>query len=383
MRRLHLHAICSFLAIVGFVAPAPSAPPASQPAGGDFLDQVKANFAGWDTDHDGELSATEIELAVHDPRTHGASAAAAAALRRAIRADSSAGPFTLEKIKRYIDDKTKFGAAARFEPMYEAARRKIDACHRVLFVSGAPKLQTLAQGRLGDCFLLATLGSLVEKDPQRLTRMLTSAGDGNFAADFPGRPKVLLPLPTDAEVAIGATTQNDGTWANAFETAVGQVLLDRQKHPTHATPYSIIGVGGSPHTVMEIITGHKVVRLACEAFQGKNRYTTDRAAKLDEFRDKLAAAQSAGRLIVGGTAGLGGPQVKVPGLYYNHSYAVLKYDRATDVVSFWNPMGNSFAPVGPPGLENGYETSHGRFEAPLTEAVEWFGAFSLETDEAL
>ena len=120
-------------------------------------------------------------------------------------------------------------------------------------------------------------------------------------------------------------------------------------------PYSIIGVGGSPHTPLGFLTGHTTERLGCEGFLKTDLSPADRAAKLDEIRDKLVAAQKAGKLIVGGTADIGGPQVKVPGLYYNHSYAVLNYGRATDTVTFWNPMGNRFTPKGPPGLADGYQ----------------------------
>ncbi len=69
------------------------------------------------------------------------------------------------------------------------------------------------------------------------------------------------------------------------------------------------------------------------------------------------------------------------GLFYDHSYGVLGYDRGPTVVTFWNPVGNAYKPKGPPGLEHGYPTSHGRFDCPLVEAVMWFGSFSVETDE--
>jgi hypothetical protein len=62
---------------------------------------------------------------------------------------------------------------------------------------------------------------------------------------------------------------------------------------------------------------------------------------------------------------------------------VLAYDRATDVVTFWNPLSNGFKPKGEPGLQNGYPTSYGHFTCPLREAVRWFGSFSIEQAEKL
>jgi hypothetical protein len=99
------------------------------------------------------------------------------------------------------------------------------------------------------------------------------------------------------------------------------------------------------------------------------------------MREKLLAAKKAGRLVVGGTAPLGGKQTVVPGLYYNHSYGVLGYNEKADAVTFWNPFGNKYTPKGPGGLAHGYPTEHGRFKMPLADAAMWFGSFSIETDK--
>lgn len=362
---------------------------ATQPAAGGFLGQVTSHFAAWDRDHDGVLSANEIELAVHDPAVQGPAAAAATALRRAVRADSTLKPFTLAQITDYAGTKAApgrsptDGTTPRFDVLFDAATKKIAAANKELFPADSPKLDTLGQGRLGDCFLLASLGAVVEADPARLRRLMRPTPDGKVAVSFgDGREMVVQP-PTDAELAIGASTRGTGTWANVYELMVGERYLERQKTPRHATPLSIVGVGGSPHTPLGFVTGHTCARLGCEAFQKNDLSPADREAKLDHLRDKLVAAKKAGKLIVGGTGPLSGSQVKVPGLYYNHSYAVLNYDRATDKVSFWNPMGNGFTPKGPPSLEHGYPMSHGRFDCPLLEAVMWFGSFSVETDDAV
>jgi hypothetical protein len=354
----------------------------SPPRQDGFLEQVRANFAAWDADRDGVLSPEEIERALDDPAVKGPAAAAAASLRRAIRASPEISPVTMESLAAAVSDPA--GAKEkppRYQAMFEAALRKIDAAKHDVFVSGLPRVETLGQGRMGDCFLLAPLGTFAAGQAQRLKQMLTETGDGKIAVHFGDGEDVVVALPTDGEIAVGAGTLDDGVWANVFEKAIGTVYLARQKTQRHVTPYDIIGVGGTPSSPLAILTGHTCKRLSCADFQTGKLSPADRDAKLAEFRQELTAAFKSGRLVVGGTAGRGNGETIVPGLYYNHSYGILAFNSATDVVTFWNPMGNHFTPAGDPGLANGYPTSHGRFDVPLTDAVMWFGAFSIETDQ--
>ncbi|HWA99310.1 MAG TPA: hypothetical protein VG713_12495, partial [Pirellulales bacterium] len=173
----------------------------------------------------------------------------------------------------------------------------------------------------------------------------------------------------------------DGMWAMAYEKTIGTIYLERQKTQRHVTPLAIIGVGGSPATPLELFTGHTVQKWSCKDFQTGKLSASEREQKLAELREQLAACVADKRLMVGGTAKLGGSQTVVPGLLYNHSYGVLGYDKRTDTVAFWNPIGSNYTPKGPPGLKHGFVTHHGCFSMPLTDAVMWFGSFSIETDE--
>ncbi len=350
-----------------------------------FLDVVKANFAGWDLDKNAELSGDEIELAVHNPAVKGHAAAAAASLRRAVRAQRERLPLTLAKLAADIPYDAKSKATpvpANYEGMYDSALAKIAVTKREIFVSDKPSVDGLHQGRLGDCFLLAGLGTMAHCYPERLVKMIEPTADGMIAVNFGSGQRVVLPPPTDAEVVIGAETGNDGVWANIFEKAIGQLYLERQTAKKHVTPFSIIGIGGSPATPLAFLTGHRCKRLGCEDFQKAGLLEGEaREARLNDIRQQLTATLKAGRVIVGGTAPISGIQVKVPGLYYNHSYGVLNYDEQTDLVTFWNPFGNKFTPKGPAGLKHGFPTSHGRFEMTMPEAVMWFGSFSIETTE--
>ena len=373
------------LVTVGLCLGATTAGHANASAGGGFLDQVRAHFAAWDADHDGQLSVAEVERALDDPAMKGRAGAAVATLRRACYAYAKFRPLTLRMITGAVEHDASVVGAGKpppYEAMFEADLKKIEAAKRDLFVSGLPRVETLGQGRLGDCFLLAPVGTLAARQPERMRAMVRQLPDGRVAVHFGDGETVTLPPPTDGEVVIGSSTLNDGVWGNVFEKAIGHVLLERQRAEKYVTPYEIIGVGGTPNVPLGILTGHKTVRVGCEDFQRKGKLEGGaRAARLNAVRDALAAAFGSGHLVVGGTADISGGETKVRGLYYDHSYGVLGYDHGTDLVTFWNPMGNAFKPKVPPGLENGYATSHGRFDCPLPEAVMWFGSFSIETDE--
>ena len=341
-----------------------------------FLQEVEKHFRAWDRDGSGHLSVDEIELAVHDPRIKGTAAAAAASLRRAVRAHKELAPLTLAK----IDGPKGREGRPPYEAMFATALAKIGRAPRELFTADAPRVDRLAQGRLGDCFLLVSLGTLAARDPERLRSIMKAHPDGTVRVHFGDGHDLEIAAPTDAEVAIGASTSDTGVWANVYEKAVGTILMGRQKAHRNLTPLAQIGGGGSPADPLEILTGHEVRRHACDPYRHPRDHSGASTADLSPLRRTLEAAFADRRLVVGGVGGKG-DRTGVPGLYFAHSYGVVDYDPRTEVVTFWNPMGNKFTPKGPEGLAHGYLTEHGLFRVPLKEAVIWFDSFSVETVE--
>ena len=354
-------------------ARAPASAPASAAPG--FAGEVRQHFRAWDRDGSGGLSVDEIELAVHDPRVKGAAAAAAASLRRAVRAPPDVAPVTPAQ----VEGAAGRGARPPYEAMFAAALTRIGRAPRDLFTADAPRVDRLAQGRLGDCFLLVSLGTCAARDPGRLRSIMRAQPDGTVRVRFGDGHDLTIAAPTDAEIALGASTADTGVWANVYEKAVGTILLGRQATRRHLTPLAQIGGGGSPAVPLEILTGHEVERHPCDPYRHRRDLDGASAADLAPLRRTLGAAFADRRLVVGGVGGKG-DRVGVPGLYFAHSYGVVDFDPRADVVTFWNPMGNKFTPKGPEGLAHGYATEHGLFRVPLREAVIWFDSFSVETD---
>ena len=65
-------------------------------------------------------------------------------------------------------------------------------------------------------------------------------------------------------------------------------------------------------------------------------------------------------------------------LAYDHVYAIMGFDAATDTVTIWNPWGTDFTPNGPSGPENGYERKKGLFSLSFDEFVAFYSFLAIE-----
>lgn len=333
---------------------------------------LKASFPKIDRDQDGSLSLAEIDQSVADPGFRGAEAAGVVALRRGIRAHKTEkGPWRWEDLERLA--KTPPAGRAKptdLESYHRAALRRITAADTGLFGPAGPRLESIHQGRLGDCFCLAPLGAMTHRDPGRVRSLFTEAKDGGVSVRIGGETVAVPPL-TDGEKALVASTSGEGRWVPLYEKAMG-ILIARKKGK--GTPLGSVGSGGSTGTALSLLTGKPIERFSLKDWKQPDADRKSLEPKLAKLREGLRRALADGRLVCGGT----GAKVKVPGVNGNHAYAVLAYDPVSDRVTFWNPHGQTFNPKGPEGTTNGYRTRKGVFEAPLTEVVEWFGGFSWE-----
>jgi hypothetical protein len=345
----------------------------------DFLEQIRANFTAWDIDHNGELSPGEIELVVANPQVRGQSAAAAVALRRAVRKRIyQLPPLTLDNIVRCASSNERgSGRLPDFESLYESALDRIGKARRDLFPSGKPSLDDLHQGRLGDCYCLAPLGAMIHRNPQDVVNMFRIDPEGRVIVVFGGVVPVGVDPLSDGELAVTAADADHGAWVKLYEKAVGTYRAPTKATQSHPTPLSVVAKGGAAGDILELLTGHAVRRFFCSPFRDPATRQDRRNILLVELRALLRDAVRDKRLICGGTSS----GVKVPGISGLHAYAVLDYDAAKDEVVLWNPTGATFRPKGPDGLEYGYSMSHGQFRVPLVELVQFFGGFSFETEQ--
>ena len=335
-----------------------------------FIATVRENFARWDLDHDGSLSSNELDAAVADPRMTNQNAAAAAALKRASRLKKTPlPPLTLENIAA-VTAQRRPDLALMF---HEGLLRIAAVTNRALFADGLPKLETIHQGKLGNCFCLAPLGAMVQRDPAQVAAMFTAGTNGDYCVRL-GKKSVEVAPPTDAEIALTSSNEHAGVWVNLYEKAVGTARNDdRPQEARLDSPFDALARGGSAGTMLAYITGHDIQRFSFKFAKAPASPTNDFPAKLTELRMKLRAARQANRLMTTGTI-----KPTTPGLTPNHAYAVLDYDATADLVRLWNPHGQDFKPKGAPGSETGYVTTNGVFQIPLAEFVKQFSGMAFE-----
>src|SRR5262245_38586620 len=170
-----------------------------------FREQVEANFYTWDQNHDGTLSSKEIDEAVSDKRFTGKAAAALAALKQADRSKKFTLPPLTQDYLRSGNNAASTGPNAtqpNFDQLYNGALQRITKARRELFVSGLPRLDTIHQGRLGDCFCIAPLGAMIHRDARAVAHMFAKDPDGGYRVTFAGGHTVHVDPLTDTEIAL-------------------------------------------------------------------------------------------------------------------------------------------------------------------------------------
>jgi hypothetical protein len=380
-KRIHLIArTCLLIAGLGYTVSifGQSAPPKKSA----FAAQLEANFAKWDRNKDGQLSSKEIDDAIIDGENRGKSAAVLAALKLAERATKTPlPPLTRDYLQTAAAaPEAANGDPPKFEKLYFAALTRIEKADRTLFSTGTPHLKSLHQGRTGDCFCLAPLGALLNRDAKAVAKMFKLMPDSAYQVTFGDGRKVRVNALTDAEIALSASTEHDGAWVNIYEKAVAEVrnqkLPDDQKNTVAA---DAISHGGSTRSIMELVTGHAVKYFACRAKEEKDASigSPPSEERQHQLQSVLQRALKEKMIVCASTP----KSVKVPGINPGHAYAVLDFDGEKNEIQIWNPHGNTFRPKGAAGLEFGYPTADGIFTVPVREFMQIYSGFSHETRE--
>jgi hypothetical protein len=212
---------------------------------------------------------------------------------------------------------------------------------------------------------------MVYRNPSGVKAMFNQNSDGSTTVNFGNGQSIKIMRVTDSDIILWSNAGTNGLWFTVLEKAYRRVLV-ATKYPDPQDRPSIYDKFGPSARTIEILDGYKIRSFPLKKIRAN-------ASQLSELRQALVSAQSDHRLIKAET-----PSKKsTPGITPDHAYAILGYDKTTDVCHVWNPHGNNFTPEGSDSLQNGYTTKRGEFDIPLKDLIQIFASVSIETNYKL
>lgn len=344
----------------------------------EFAAEVRSGFARWDQDKDGQLTKLEVDAQIADARITGKQAAALAAIATFQNGAGKKRPLSCEFLLREAAESSK-EVNPSFELRYRDAMSRIENVSRVLYGPGAPGLQEVRQGHIGDCFFVAIVGAVAERNPKDVRRWIEEQPDRTFKVQFPLGAQSVVKTPTDGEIALTSFAGKQGLWINYLERAFGSIMESAFPNAGDGDALDAIAFGGTPLQTMRMMTANDPVLVPIRTDDRSPPNAEQVQLLVPKLRTNLVECQTNKRIACAGS-----PRgVMPPGMTPQHAYAVLGFDQARDAVRLWNPHGNHFEPKGQAGLDNGYKVQHGRFEIPLGDFVKVFSFMAYESGVSL
>jgi len=331
-----------------------------------FFTAVRANFGGWDLNHDGRLTREEIELEMQDRRITGVAAAALGALKLSATRSNyllETRSYSLADIDA-MEDRLQQGQPEKSDQKlvrdFAYGIKKLKEVPRQLFSEGVPHLAAIRQDRTSDCYFLSASGALAEARPEAIARMIAPNRDDTYVVSFPGRASVRVSAPTDAEIAAYSDAR-DGIWLNLLERAYAIVRIKAEpSKPATREPLDSVGFRTGSSSVIELLTGHpsKVIQFPIDSHRAADMRL------LQQVRGELISAIRQHRVMETQKA--------------SHDFAVTGYDAASDQVTIHNPYDRGGYETMPDG-NKAERTSDGFFTLSTAQFVNYFKYLRYES----
>jgi hypothetical protein len=210
--------------------------------------------------------------------------------------------------------------------------------------TGAPTIQDVNQGNLGDCYFLASLGEVALMDPAAIENMIASNGNGTYSVRFfvDGQPDYVtvnaeLPVMNGYQWANGSTLDfANGTtddWVALIEKAYAQ--LNAQTNAPHGATLdsasdSYAGITAGDGSALTLITDESETPTSLGAW--------DSSSFLTSLMSSLAASWSTGQEILMST-----PTNSSGNLVGDHMFMVAGINASTCALTLQNPWGSSYS----------------------------------------
>ena len=336
---------------------------AALPAEGRVLKEFEERFDTWDHNGNGQISWGEIRQSLADSSIKGKDSVALAAFYglvdhdRDYRGLERRPPVSFERLGdlyyEYSDDDDRPMA----DRLYQKFDGKLRAASEDLFPQGLPNAHSLKQGTAPSCgFLSATFAHLL-KDPHSVKNAITELDKGYYEVKFPGLDKAIsVPPLTQAEKALFAGAESNGTWLAVLEKAWGI-------HQTKSDPLAAFEQTTYPEDAIEAWTNGKATTSRIP--KQPNGY---KKGELPDFLRTTHRELAANHLVVVWTRF---DKLTQEDLVPGHAYTLTGVDYRDGTVTLRNPWGRQ-----EPTDENGNAkdgVDDGLFEFPLAKFAENFG----------
>jgi hypothetical protein len=339
----------------------------------------------------GVIMKREIDLALGDPQFTGGQAAALVTMKKNV---SDWRNFSSDSECVYMDPETscppeigitradvmayerlvardpKSVYVLRNKYLFEYASGKIKKTTRTL-LNGMPDPLAVCQGDIGDCWFLAAIVGLASIPDRResIKEMISVHGAGQYTVAFPGiKKRISVTEPTDAEIALFSTAEDNGLWLVILEKSFGAAVNRDTYFFVTSSDYDAANSLGSLNPLAEgirIMTGNSV------------DFDVLALTSSNELRDKLLTARRNGKVVTAGIrANLdfwSDNDARENGLPMGHAYTVMGYDAAKDVLRVRNPWGFGGAHWPPQWVIN-----QGVFEMSMQDFHDSFSTIAFE-----
>lgn len=205
-----------------------------------------------------------------------------------------------------------------------------------LYTSAGPSHYDERQGYLGDCYLIAGLGSVADSSKTAIKNMFIGNGDGTWTVRFfyNGRADYVtvnrkLPINSDYLIFAGSGSKywnsTNTLWMPLLEKAYVQWNeTGRTWRGVYTNSYSDIE-GGWMGDVYQQVLGYSTVYSMPTSYSGA--------------RSTMINALANHQAVTLGT--IYSPNFGTTGLYGNHAYNVLSYNSSTGKFTLYNPWGSN------------------------------------------
>ena len=213
-----------------------------------FHDVVDQHFVRWTHGGNGVLTEQKVHELVLHPEVRGPEAAAIASIHLYQRkAGRDAHPLTRAFLVATHHENSslrrdQLASGANLSHNYIDFLKHIRSAPRKAFAVERPNLSSISQGHLGDCYFLAAVGAEAHRNPEPFLQLIHPNDDRSYEIRFPHGKSIVVPIMTDAQLALGSNAGHEGIWLNLLEVAAG-IVEKRDRKIDGELPVDTLGGG--------------------------------------------------------------------------------------------------------------------------------------------